>query len=131
MFGRLNAKLAHLKATSSQRSQPQQPAAESSNTGLSSATTNTSGGVSEAASPVALSAYSGSASRVASPSHISSFQAARVAASAAKSLSLNVPTPAVVAECSSAVPTPVSAVTTDTRTLESYHLYVETPLENA
>ncbi|KAJ2751176.1 cAMP-dependent protein kinase catalytic subunit [Coemansia pectinata] len=129
MFGRLNAKLAHLKATSSQRSQ-QQPT-ESSNTGLSSATTNTSAGVSEAASPVALSGFSGTASRAASPSHITSFQAARVAASAAKSLSLNVPTPPAVAECSSAVPTPVSAATTDTRTLESYHLYVETPLENA
>ncbi|KAJ1823047.1 cAMP-dependent protein kinase catalytic subunit [Coemansia sp. RSA 2671] len=129
MFGRLNAKLAHLKATSSQRSQ-QQPG-EPSNTGLSSATTNTSAGVSEAASPVALSTFSNTASRAASPSHISSFQAARVAASAAKSLSLSTPTPPVAAECSSAARTPVSAATTDTRTLESYHLYVETPLENA
>ncbi|KAJ2816987.1 hypothetical protein FBU31_006384, partial [Coemansia sp. 'formosensis'] len=129
MFGRLNAKLAHLKATSSQRSQQQPP--ESSNVGLSSTTTNTSAGVSEAASPAALSTFSGTASRAASPSHITSFQAARVAASAAKSLSLSVPTPPAAAECPSAVPTPVSTATTDTRTLESYHLYVETPLENA
>ncbi|KAJ2669591.1 cAMP-dependent protein kinase catalytic subunit [Coemansia sp. RSA 1085] len=100
MFGRLNAKLAHLKA-SSQRAQ----------------TSETSAGPSASESPASVSpsafASSVATSRAASPS---TFQAARAASAAAKGLpALGKP----------------AASTPDSPAHRSYHLYVETPLENA
>ncbi|KAJ1938817.1 hypothetical protein GGF37_004656, partial [Kickxella alabastrina] len=109
MFGRLNAKLAHLKATS-QRAQTDNSA------GLSLASSTE-----PPASQVNSSAVSANTSRAASPLPLISFQAARAAAAAAnhttaKGLALSIPQ-------SPSIP--------DTPALRSYHLYVETPLENA
>ncbi|KAJ2847529.1 cAMP-dependent protein kinase catalytic subunit [Coemansia brasiliensis] len=106
MFGRLNAKLAHLKA-SSQRAQTSETSAGPSTSSESPASVSPSA----FASPTSVAT-----SRAASPS---TFQAARAASAAAKAL------PAFAANSKPAASTP------DSPAHRSYHLYVETPLENA
>ncbi|KAJ2003958.1 hypothetical protein H4R26_002771, partial [Coemansia thaxteri] len=119
MFGRLNAKLAHLKASSSQRTQTE------TGTSTAGSTPGTLGSESVAtASPV-----SGAASRAESP--ISSFHAAKAAAAAAAAAA------AVSSSSHSGKEQPGAENTSSGSSKEvvsgaakSYHLYVETPLEN-
>ncbi|KAJ2723076.1 cAMP-dependent protein kinase catalytic subunit, partial [Coemansia sp. Benny D115] len=147
MFGRLNAKLAHLKATSSQRAQPSDTAssagllpASSDEHPASPATAthhrapssqSTASSTPKPAAPVpapasvsvsvsASAATSGAASPLQHP--VSSFQAAR-AAVAAKGLSLAIQQRPQEPTASRCIP--------DTPALRSYHIYVETPSENS
>ncbi|KAJ1995353.1 cAMP-dependent protein kinase catalytic subunit [Coemansia spiralis] len=139
MFGRLNAKLAHLKANS-QRAQTQESGASLSPATAAPAQTDATESVFGTSATNSPAPHSAATSRAASPSpQITSFQAARVAAShavaAAKGLSLNIQSrhnhnhnhssPA------SAVPNSASAASAVNPSIKSYHIYVETPLENA
>ncbi|KAJ2389139.1 hypothetical protein GGI05_003590 [Coemansia sp. RSA 2603] len=132
MFGRLNAKLAHLKATS-QRAQT-----NDSSAGLVPASTEEQQHQqqhSAHSTPASGSrAQSANTTRPSSPlsTPVSSFHAARVAASHA---------PKHEIPSTSTIPVPLASGTqqpeqrptaiADTAALRSYHLYVETPLENA
>ncbi|KAJ2355760.1 hypothetical protein H4S01_006831, partial [Coemansia sp. RSA 2610] len=123
MFGRLNAKLAHLKANSQRTQTSETSAGPSSLTGPDSpASTSPSAFVSRTASNTP-GPTSVATSRAASPSATSSsFQAARAAA-AAKGLTLNPRQQQLQQRPTQSNP--------DSPALRSYHLYVETPLENA
>ncbi|KAJ2888485.1 cAMP-dependent protein kinase catalytic subunit [Coemansia asiatica] len=154
MFGRLNAKLAHLKATS-QRAQPTDTSAglllaatDEPPASPSTASAQHSTGTAATASRVASATTSRAASPPATP--LSSFHAARVAATHASRLlhtadtsTTNSTTNSPSAGASSAAQ-PIqsqqphgqaidsfAARLAETPALKSYHLYVETPLENA
>ncbi|KAJ1772237.1 cAMP-dependent protein kinase catalytic subunit [Coemansia sp. RSA 1843] len=158
MFGRLNAKLAHLKANS-QRTQTQGSGASLSP--LTGASTSTAEGTSNppsvfgtASATTTPAVQSASTSRAGSPSpQISSFQAARVAAShavaAAKGLSLNIqsrqqqqhrcyqqqsnqqPLESATGHLPQQQISSSVAVPAGNPALKSYHIYVETPSENS
>ncbi|KAJ2510616.1 hypothetical protein H4217_007785, partial [Coemansia sp. RSA 1939] len=149
MFGRLNAKLAHLKANS-QRTQTQGSGASLSP--LIGASVSTAEGTpaspsvfGTASATTTPAVQSTATSRATSPppSQISSFQAARVAAShavaASKGLSLNIQSRQQQQQQQYLHYNPqqnihqsqTSATSTGNPALKSYHLYVETPSENS
>ncbi|KAJ2496968.1 cAMP-dependent protein kinase catalytic subunit [Coemansia sp. RSA 1972] len=123
MFGRLNAKLAHLKATSQRAQTPEPSAGPSTLTGTESPASPVIASHSASNTPHASAVTSRAASPpVSSPS----FQAVR----AAKSLAIN----SQVHPLSASHPDPpcsLPASHPDSPALRSYHLYVETPLEHA
>ncbi|KAJ2700432.1 cAMP-dependent protein kinase catalytic subunit [Coemansia sp. IMI 203386] len=157
MFGRLNAKLAHLKA-SSQRAQPTDTSAglllAASDEPLASPSTAGEGHHSTGSAANTSRAASATTSRAASPRlpPLSSFHAARAAAAASHASRLQHTTTVPAAPHTAGIDTsadtnahpltaPVSQLSQatdslvarlpDTPALRSYHLYVETPLENA
>ncbi|KAJ2613456.1 cAMP-dependent protein kinase catalytic subunit [Coemansia sp. RSA 1365] len=126
MFGRLNAKLKHLKENSHSAQIAENSAGPSSVTSESPVSV----------SPSAFGSYTTSntptaTSRAASPSATLSggFQAARAAA-AAKGLALNTHVRQQQHQQQQHQPAPVPS-NSDSPALRSYHLYVGTPLENA
>ncbi|KAJ2081473.1 hypothetical protein H4R24_002298 [Coemansia sp. RSA 988] len=121
MFGRLNAKLKHLKESSHSAQITEHSAGPSSVTSENPASPSAFGSY-VSNSPTAIS-------RAASPSATLSggFQAARVAA-AAKGLALNTHVRQQQHQQQQPAPVPSNS---DSPALRSYHLYVGTPLENA